>query len=196
MKKLLVIIVLGLLLSGNAFAKVDKKLLKDMSNGCIYAAKANNDYGSEAKKFCKCMTNTFNKKMNTSQFKKYLNSSQSQQNKWMKENVTPVCLGGSNAISNVPINLTCYMNNPDQGMISPHRLTLLPDSKTFVAHVDGQTGYYRESSSWYGGDYYHDDIKIVWKLNRNTGTIIYEISRGSNKIVQTGECNRSKSKKF
>ena len=91
-------------------------------------------------------------------------------------------------INNVPIKLICHMHDPDK-MLSPQRLTLLPDSKNFL--VDGQTGSYRESSSMYGGTYYLDDIKIKWRLDRYTGGISYDISRGGEQMYQTGECQNS-----
>ena len=67
MKKLLSIIVLGLLLSGNAYAKIDKSYVKQIYEGCISDAKQNNDYNSNSKKFCKCYANQFNIKFNNDQ---------------------------------------------------------------------------------------------------------------------------------
>ena len=44
MKKLLGIVVLGLLLSGNAYAKIDESYKKQIYEGCINDAKKDNNY--------------------------------------------------------------------------------------------------------------------------------------------------------
>ena len=75
MKKLLSIIVLGLLLSGNAYAKIDKSYVKQIYEGCISDAKQNNDYNSNSKKFCKCYANQFNIKFNNDQLIEFLSKS-------------------------------------------------------------------------------------------------------------------------
>ena len=80
------------------------------------------------------------------------------------------------------------MHNPDK-MLSPQRLTLLPDSKASL--IDGQTESYYESSAMYGGTSYLDDIKIKWRLDHYTGGISYDMSRGGKQMYQTGKCQNS-----
>ena len=76
MKKLFsTILVLGLLLSNSANAKIDKSYVKQIYEGCISDAKQNNDYNSDSKKFCKCYANEFNKKFNNAGLMEFMNKS-------------------------------------------------------------------------------------------------------------------------
>ncbi len=91
MKKLLGIVVLGLLLSGNAYAKIDSSYEKQIYEGCINDAKRNNDFNSASKKFCKCYANQFDKKFNNEQLLKFLNKSQQEQAKIINNEISPSC---------------------------------------------------------------------------------------------------------
>jgi len=68
-------LVAGLLLSGNAYAKIDDSYQQQIYYGCINDAKKNNDYNSDSKKFCKCYANQFNKRFDNEQLIKFLSKS-------------------------------------------------------------------------------------------------------------------------
>ena len=91
MKKLLGIVILGLLMTGNAFAKIDSSYEKEIYEGCINDAKQNNDYNSASKKFCKCYANQFDKKFNNEKLLKFLNKSQQEQAKIVNNEISPPC---------------------------------------------------------------------------------------------------------
>tara|TARA_B100000768_G_scaffold163083_1_gene164070 strand:+ start:424 stop:1056 length:633 start_codon:yes stop_codon:yes gene_type:complete len=92
MKKLfLSILVAGLLLSGNAFAKIDKSYVKQIYEGCISDAKQNNDYNSNSKKFCKCYANQFNIKFNNDQLIEFLSKSDQEKAQIVGTQLAPPC---------------------------------------------------------------------------------------------------------
>ena len=81
MKKLLGIIVLGLLLSGNAYA------VSDHSLSIWYNQCSNAGHGH---KFCKCNIEVMDKKLSQYEFEKLVSQSWKIAD-WMKENVIPIC---------------------------------------------------------------------------------------------------------
>ena len=48
MKKLLTILILSILFTSSAYAKIDKSYVKQIYKGCINDAKQNNDYNSDS----------------------------------------------------------------------------------------------------------------------------------------------------
>ena len=103
MKKLLSILVLGLLLSGNAYAKIDKSYVKQIYEGCISDAKQNNDYNSDSKKFCKCYANQFNIKFNNDQLIEFLSKSDQEKAQIVGTQLAPPCYPASNTASSSKI---------------------------------------------------------------------------------------------
>ena len=95
MKKLLGIIVLSLLMSGNVFAKIDKSYVKQIYEGCISDAKQNNDYNSNSKKFCKCYANQFNIKFNNDQLIEFLSKSDQEKAQIVGTQLAPPCYSAS-----------------------------------------------------------------------------------------------------
>ena len=83
MKKLLGIVVLGLFLSGSAYAKVKSEWLSIIYNNCTEA-----DFPH---KYCKCTVETINNKMSNRDFEKMWVNEQWKIKDWMAENVEPVC---------------------------------------------------------------------------------------------------------
>ena len=110
MKKLLGIVVLGLLLSGNAFAKIDSSYEKQIYEGCINDAKQNNDYNSASKKFCKCYANQFDKKFNNEQLINFLNKNQQEQAQIVNNEISPPCYQKSNTSQSSSGNLIVLKN--------------------------------------------------------------------------------------
>ena len=96
------------------------------------------------------------------------------------------------------IKLTCYMNNPDGALLSPHSLSIFPDTKMFKLHSFSAVGSNLETfSSAYKGSVSHDGFFTEFILDRNNGRIIYTISKGGEKINEIGSCERaSKGSKF
>ena len=113
MKKLFsMILVSGLLLSGNANAKIDKSYVKQIYEGCISDAKQNNDYNSDSKKFCKCYANQFNKRFNNEQLIEFLSKSDQAKAQIIQNEISPPCYPASNSSqksnSNFIILKDCY----------------------------------------------------------------------------------------
>ena len=100
MKKILGIVVLGLLLSGNAFAKIDSSYEKQIYEGCINDAKQNNDYNSASKKFCKCYANQFDKKFNNEQLINFLSKSDQVKAQIVQNEIAPPCYPNASNVSN------------------------------------------------------------------------------------------------
>ena len=96
MKKLFsTILVLGLILVGNAYAKIDKSYVKQIYEGCISDAKQNNDYNSNSKKFCKCYANQFNIKFNNDQLIEFLSKSDQAKAQIVETQLAPPCYSAS-----------------------------------------------------------------------------------------------------
>ena len=83
--------VLGLILVGNAYAKIDKSYVNQIYDGCISDAKQNNDYNSDSKKFCKCYANEFNKKFNNAGLMEFMNKSDQAKAKIIQNEISPPC---------------------------------------------------------------------------------------------------------
>jgi len=81
MKKLLGIVVLGLLLSSNAFAMSDRSL------SIWYQTCTNAGHGH---KLCKCNIEVMDEKLSQYEFEKLVSQSWKIAD-WMKENVIPIC---------------------------------------------------------------------------------------------------------
>jgi hypothetical protein len=186
MKKLLAITILGMLFCNTSFALSPERERVE-HNSCVEGLLSSGNSIVYANKYCVCSVNMISKKYSDKKLDKIVSKGWDYMMKKIKF-ASDHCKKNVLKINNVPIKLICHMHDPDK-MLSPQRLTLLPDSKNFL--VDGQTGSYRESSSMYGGTYYLDDIKIKWRLDRYTGGISYDISRGGEQMYQTGECQNS-----
>ena len=91
MKKIFAILLLTLLIGGNASAKIDHSYLREIREGCINEAKRNNDDDTAARKFCRCYANQFDKKFNNKQLLKFLNKSQQEQAKIVNNEISPPC---------------------------------------------------------------------------------------------------------
>ena len=87
--------VLGLLLSGNAYAEIDRSYVKQIYEGCISDAKQNNDYNSNSKKFCKCYANQFNIKFNNDQLIEFLSKSDQAKAQIVETQLAPPCYSAS-----------------------------------------------------------------------------------------------------
>ena len=83
MRKFLGILVLGLFLSGNAYAGVNSRSLSIWYNQCISAG-----HGHE---MCKCHVEMMDKKLSNSEFQKIFVDQQWKIADWMRENVLPYC---------------------------------------------------------------------------------------------------------
>ena len=81
MKKLLAIVVLGLLWSGNVYA-VQDRWLSIWYNNCSEAGHGH--------KYCKCNIEVIDQKLSNSQFIRLMEKSW-EANEWMLKNVHPVC---------------------------------------------------------------------------------------------------------
>ena len=182
MKKILLITILGVLFSNPSFA-LSPEREKVERNSCVEDMLSKGISIVYANKYCVCSVNMISKKYSDKKLDKIVS-------KGWDYMMKKIRFASDHCNKNIlwPIKLICHMHDPG-AMLSPQRLTLLPDSKNFLA--DGQTGSYRESSSMYGGTYYLDDIKIKWRLDRYTGGIRYDISSGGEQIYQTGECQNS-----
>ena len=82
MKKILSIIVLGLLLSGNAYAVSDANL-STWYQECKKAGHPHN--------YCKCNIEVMDNKLSNYEFKKLVSQSWKVADDWMFDNVVPVC---------------------------------------------------------------------------------------------------------
>jgi len=100
MRKILVIVALGLLLNVTAYAQIDKSYVKQIYEGCISDAKQNNDYNSDSKKFCKCYANEFNKKFNNDQLIEFLSKSDQEKAQIIQNEISPMCLGNTSTQTN------------------------------------------------------------------------------------------------
>ena len=90
MKKLLAIVVLGLLINNPLNAEVNKKNLNEFYNGCLDNAKRKNQYDAGIK-ICMCAAKIINAKLNNDEFEKIFNSDENLTEKWMKENLLSNC---------------------------------------------------------------------------------------------------------
>ena len=90
MKKLLAIMVLGLLINNPLNAKVNTKNLNEFYNGCLDNAKRKNQYEAGVK-ICTCTVKIINAKLNNDEFEKIFNSDENLADKWMRENLVPNC---------------------------------------------------------------------------------------------------------
>ena len=90
MKKLLAIIVLGLLINNPLNAKVNTKNLNEFYNGCLDNAKRKNQYEAGVE-ICTCTVKIINSKLNNNEFEKIFNSDENLADKWMKENLLSNC---------------------------------------------------------------------------------------------------------
>ena len=142
MKKILGIIVLGLLLSGNAYAKIDKSYVNQIYDGCISDAKQNNDYNSDSKKFCKCYANEFNKKFNNAGLMEFMNKSDQAKAKIIQNEISPPCYPVTKKTNNNKTNITC-INNKDGSSWS----FIIDDKNKIIYEDDWNTstnGNYKE----------------------------------------------------
>ena len=90
MKKLLAIIVLGLLINNPLNAKVNTKNLNEFYNGCLDNAKRKNQYEAGVK-ICTCTVKIINAKLNNDEFEKIFNSDENLADKWMRNNLLTNC---------------------------------------------------------------------------------------------------------
>ena len=90
------------------------------------------------------------------------------------------------------------MNNPDGAFLSPHSLTLMPDSKMFKLNSFNAIGNNLETHSRaYRGSVAHDGFITKFILDRNNGRIIYTISGGGAEFNEIGSCEMAtKGSKF
>ena len=90
MKKLLAIIVLGLLINNPLNAEVNTKNLNKFYNGCLDNAKRRNQYEAGVK-ICTCAAKIINAKLNNDEFEKIFNSDENLADKWMRNNLLTNC---------------------------------------------------------------------------------------------------------
>ena len=81
MKKLLGILVLGLLWCNNAFSEIDSDYQTIIFDGCIYSS------GAANKKYCQCTVDHFNNNYSKEEFEKMLNSNQGEVEKATKNSI-------------------------------------------------------------------------------------------------------------
>jgi len=102
MKRFLTILILSILFTSSAYAKIDDSYKQQIYYGCINEAKQNNDYNTDSKKFCKCYTNEFNKKFNNNSLINFLSKSPELQAQYVQNEIAPVCYpdlpGGSKIV--------------------------------------------------------------------------------------------------
>jgi len=112
MKKLLTFLILSILFTSSAYAKIDKSYVKQIYEGCISDAKQNNDYNSNSKKFCKCYANQFNVKFNNAGLMEFMNKSDQAKAQIIQNEISPPCYPTSNSSqksnSNLIILKDCY----------------------------------------------------------------------------------------
>jgi len=199
MKKLLGIVVVGLLwcsislaLSPESKRTVYNNCYEDMSK--IYA-----DFS--AKQYCTCSVNKVSEKYSDKKMDKIISKGWDYMMKKIKF-AGDYCKKKVLLVKKPPehIKLTCYMNNPDGALLSPHSLTLMPDAKLFKLHSFNVIGTNLEIySSAYKGSVAHDGFITKFILDRSNGRIIYTISRQSGGVQNNhiGSCERaSKGSKF
>jgi len=144
MKKLLGIIVLGLLLSGNAYAKIDKSYVKQIYEGCISDAKQNNDYNSDSKKFCKCYANEFNKRFDNEQLIKFLSKSDQAKAQIIQNEISPPCYPTTNKVkqNKNEIEINCLLetrlniNTGETNLVGVSRMFII-DEKNQILYDNG-----------------------------------------------------------
>ena len=90
MKKLLAIMVLGLLINNPLNAKVNTKNLNEFYNGCLNNAKRKNQYEAGVK-ICTCTVKIINAKLNNDEFEKIFNSDNNLAEKWMRKSLLSNC---------------------------------------------------------------------------------------------------------
>ena len=90
MKKLLAIMVLGLLINNPLNAEVNTKNLNEFYNGCLDNAKRKNQYEAGVK-ICTCAAKIINAKLNNDEFEKIFKSDDSLADKWMRKNLLSNC---------------------------------------------------------------------------------------------------------
>ena len=115
MKNFLTILILSILFTSNAYAKIDKSYVKQIYEGCISDAKQNNDYNSNSKKFCKCYANQFNIKFNNDQLIKFLSKSDQAKAQIIQNEISPPCYPKSNTSQSSSGNLIILKNCWDTG---------------------------------------------------------------------------------
>jgi len=111
------ILVLGLILVGNAYAKIDKSYVNQIYDGCISDSKQNNDYNSDSKKFCKCYANEFNKKFDNAGLMEFMNKSGKFKALLIQKEIAPPCYpltkkNKSKQTNNNKTNISC-INSKD-----------------------------------------------------------------------------------
>ena len=73
------------------------------------------------------------------------------------------------------IFLTCYMNDPNAPMGSPHNVEIYPSGKMFKIPAVNVIGNLRMSRDWYNGTY-EMDVNVKFYIDRNSGAITYVLS--------------------
>ena len=144
-----------------------------------------------AKQYCTCTTEKLSDKFSDKKLDKIVSKGWDYMMKKIKF-AGDHCKKNVLNIRNVPIKINCYMHN---NIMLPMTFTLLPDDKVFLSD-ENISGNYREINSWYMGAYKFDKFYIEWKINRNNGGIIYQVSKEGESESYTGDCELSTGTKF
>ena len=190
MKKILGIIIFGLLWCSSSLAlSPDRERIEHKS--CFDGMISQGNSKSYANKFCTCSVNMISKKYSDKKLDKIISKGWDYMMKKIKF-AGDHCKKNVLNIRNVPIKINCYMHN---NTLLPMTFTLLPDDKVFLSD-ENIPGNYREINSWYMGAYKFDKFYIEWKINRNNGGIIYQVSKEGESASYTGDCELSTGTKF
>lgn len=196
MKKVLILLILGILYSTNSFAlsgSREKIEFQACYNGSINQGESRNF----AKAYCKCFANKLDKKYTDKQLDKL----SSKGSNHMMNKIRPLanqCYNSakkktkSSGIGSNTINLICYMNDPNSPLGSPHRLKIYPDRGYFeLPEYRMKVTTLRKSSEVYSGTY-EMGANVKWYLNRMTGAIDYVLSApGYETRYHSGICKKT-----
>ena len=91
------------------------------------------------------------------------------------------------------VYLTCYMNNPNAPMGSPHNIEIDPSGKVFQIPSVYVIGKLRMSRDVYNGSY-EMGVNVEFYIDRNTGGITYVLSKDGRKKYHEGFCKKTSSK--
>ena len=91
------------------------------------------------------------------------------------------------------IYLTCYMNNSNAPMESPHNIEIDPNGKVFQIPSAYAIGKLKMSRDYYGGSY-EMGVNVKFYIDRNTGGITYVLSKDGREKYHEGFCKKTSSK--
>ena len=182
MKKLLTFLILSILFTSSAYAKIDKSYVKQIYEGCINDAKQNNDYNSDSKKFCKCYANEFNKRFNNAGLIEFMNKSDQAKAQIIQKEISPPCYPTSNSSqksnSNLIILKDCY--NKDRF----NSFKEWEDYEEYYVEIDIGNGVVITNQI------YSDQTMEIRKKNSNENSKFYikkyPIKNSTNRFVETG----------